>query len=278
MKTKFSLIITALSVLMLSCSSKNDEPGPGPDPEPQGKVLFLDNFDSFNSQNWTAETHERGWVNHELQSYSPTNVTTGKDGNRTVLKITAKRKGSTFVSGRVNSKGNVKMNKGILEACIKLPSTANGLWPAFWMMGDNNKEWPACGEIDIMEMGAKVGIDGKAQDRMLNCAVHYGENAAKHEQQWATVSFNKSLQDGQYHIYKLVRDDKSLQIFIDDTKVTTFNLDEIPGTYLQGEFYILLNLAVGGDFTGILDASGITALQDEGSAEMCVDWIRITEL
>ncbi|MCF0204740.1 MAG: glycoside hydrolase family 16 protein, partial [Muribaculaceae bacterium] len=89
---------------------------------------------------------------------------------------------------------------------------------------------------------------------------------------------NKSLQDGQYHIYKLVRDDKSLQIFIDDTKVTTFNLDEIPGTYLQGEFYILLNLAVGGDFTGILDASGITAIQDEGSVEMCVDWIRITEL
>lgn len=70
----------------------------------------------------------RAGYNEELQSYSPDNVTTGKDGDRTVLILTAENRNGRIISGRVNSKGKKGVKYGKIEACIKLPETANGLW------------------------------------------------------------------------------------------------------------------------------------------------------
>lgn len=113
-------------------------------------VVFFDDFKTFDSSVWTKETHEAGWTNEELQAYSPEQVKVGKDGGRSVLMLTAEWKNGKIVSGRINSKGKKSFRYGTLSASIRLPKTADGLWPAFWMMGDNGKEWPACGEIDII--------------------------------------------------------------------------------------------------------------------------------
>ena len=154
------LFISVFGVAALTgCGASDDEPTPiSPGVNPADDVVFFDDFDSFNSAYWSKETHESGWTNQELQSYSTSQVKVGKDGEKNVLILTAKRTGNKVVSGRVNSKNKKYFKYGKIEASIKLPETANGLWPAFWMMGNNKQEWPACGEIDIMEMGDAQGI------------------------------------------------------------------------------------------------------------------------
>ena len=122
------------------------------------RYRFKDDFNFFDEKVWTKETHEPGWTNQELQAYDAAHVSVGKDGDKSVLILTAERKGNKIYSGRINSKGKKSFKYRKIEASIKLPKTNGGLWPAFWMMGDNDKEWPACGEIDIMEMGEQSGM------------------------------------------------------------------------------------------------------------------------
>lgn len=260
------------AALLAGCSSDNDSPVlPS---EPESGVIFYDDFNTFDSSVWTKETHETGWTNRELQSYSPSQVTVGKDGDKTVLILTARRSKGKIVSGRVNSKGKKSFGYGKVEASIKLPSTANGLWPAFWMMGDNDKEWPACGEIDIMEMGDAAGIADGTTNSRVNTAIHYGPSASAHEQQYFASNTGINLQDGNYHTYTLIREESSLEILIDGKPFHTFDIAGNP--YFQDNFFILFNLAVGGSFTGITDIENITALQDGRQVQMFVDWIKIS--
>ena len=181
----------------------DEQPGEEDEPSKQWKLVFTENFNTFDNSVWTKETHEPGWVNNELQEYIEECVSVGKDGDKTVLVLTAKREGDKFYSGRVNSKGKKSFQYGKVESSIKLPKTANGLWPAFWMMGDNDKEWPACGEIDIMEMGEKAGIANNTTEAYINSAIHYGPDVEGHEQIFQTKTMEKSLQDGNYHVYSL---------------------------------------------------------------------------
>lgn len=135
------------------------------------KLVWKDNFDgsALNRDYWNVEVNGSGCGNNELQYYvdNADNVAV-RDGN---LVITARRQdydGHAFTSGRVNTCGKVGFTYGIVEARIKLPKTANGLWPAFWMMGDDIKEcgWPACGETDVLEMGHADGIMDGTQERL----------------------------------------------------------------------------------------------------------------
>ncbi len=240
---------------------------------PVENVLFFDDFSTFDNSVWTKETHEPGWTNQELQAYEPGQVKVGKDGSKSVLMLTAEWKNGRIVSGRVNSKGKKSFKYGTISASIKLPETANGLWPAFWMMGDNDKEWPACGEIDIMEMGDKEGIATGTASRRVNTAIHYGLTPASHEQQYHASAVSTDLQDGQYHTYTLTWDESKAIISIDDKPFHSFDIKDNP--YFHDKFFILFNLAVGGTFTGITDASGVTALKKGDKATMYVDWIKI---
>lgn len=274
MTHKTIMLSLIAAALFASCSSDNN--ADFPNPEPENSVIFYDDFNTFDNASWTKETHEAGWTNQELQSYSPSQVTVGKDGDKSVLILTARRSNGRIVSGRVNSKGKKSFKYGKLEASIKLPATANGLWPAFWMMGDNNNEWPACGEIDIIEMGDAAGMaDGTTESR-VNTAIHYGPTAADHQQQYFAADTGINLQDGNYHTYTLIWDKDSIEILVDNKSFHTFDITE--NTYLHDNFFILFNLAVGGTFTGITDMESITALREGEEAKMYVDWVRISNL
>lgn len=274
MNKKVSLIITLLCGALTACSSDSDDSGIQVKPDdPVENVLFFDDFSTFDNSVWTKETHEPGWTNQELQAYEPGQVKVGKDGSKSVLMLTAEWKNGRIVSGRVNSKGKKSFKYGTISASIKLPETANGLWPAFWMMGDNDKEWPACGEIDIMEMGDKEGIATGTASRRVNTAIHYGPTPASHEQQYHASAVSTDLQDGQYHTYTLTWDESKAIISIDDKPFHSFDIKDNP--YFHDKFFIVFNLAVGGTFTGINDASGVTALKKGDKATMYVDWIKI---
>ena len=270
-KNLFFLLI--LSVFLQSCSSDDETKVTQND-----TTAFIDNFEFFDTSVWTKEIHEAGWTNNELQSYDEDHVSIGVDEGKSVLMITAERKGDRIMSGRINSRGKKNFKYGRVEASIKLPNLANGLWPAFWLMGDNEKQWPACGEIDVMEMGSQVAIEANMVETMLNTAIHYGANVAGHRQEFYNGNATVSLLDGKYHKYALERDEYSLNIYVDDVKFHSFDISKASGRsdYFQDNFFFLFNLAVGGDFTGILDADGVTALKDGEKAVMYVDWIKIS--
>lgn len=273
---KKAIVMLLLMCPMYQSCSSNDK-----DTEPRETLedfLFKDDFDSFNENVWTKETHEPAWVNQELQAYDPAYVSIGKDGDKSVLILTAERKGDKFFSGRVNSQGKKNFKYGKIEASIKLPKTANGLWPAFWMMGDNDKHWPQCGEIDILEMGERNGIITGTSETYINSAIHYGtdENAG-HRQEFHATNFVYSLQDGGYHTYSLDWNENSLTIAIDGIKFRSFDISLVSGRheYFQDSCYILFNLAVGGAFPGITNIDEITALKDGEKASMYIDWVKI---
>lgn len=274
MKNKLMNILFLLTVTACLTACGNDVDTPDV-PDTDESVVFFDDFTSFDNAVWTKETHEAGWTNQELQSYSPSQVTVGKDGNKSVLIITARRSNGKIISGRINSKNKKSFRYGKIEASIKLPTTANGLWPAFWMMGQNDRNWPACGEIDIMEMGDAQGIADGTSARRVNTAIHYGTDVSAHEQQYYAGNAQVNLQDDNYHIYSLEWNESHLKISIDGSEFHSFDIAD--NSYFHDDFYMLLNLAVGGSFTGITTIDNITALKEGQKVAMYVDWIKITK-
>lgn len=274
MRKLLAFLMLTTCFIQPACSTEEEDTKPE---ENQETLRFMDDFDFFDEKVWTKETHEPGWVNQELQAYRPANVSVGVDNGKSVLILTAERNGDKIYSGRVNSQGKFNFKYGRIEASIKLPKTANGLWPAFWMMGDNGKNWPACGEIDILEMGERQGILNGTTETFFNTAIHYGPDPAGHRQEYYSANFAHNLQDGEYHTYTLDWTENNLTIRIDGIKFRSFDISKVSGRheYFQDPCFILLNLAVGGAFPGILDLNDLTALKDGETAHMYIDWVKV---
>lgn len=300
---KILFLIPVLS-LAVACSGNlntGEEGGPAGAGTGSGetdgyKLVWEDQFNdgALDENKWYIEVNGDGGGNQELQYYRAENISVGpdEDGNGCLI-ITARREnfsGKSFTSGRLNTSDRYEFTHGKVEASIKLPSTANGLWPAFWLLGadyDTNG-WPRCGEIDIMEMGNSAGISSGTQDRFFNGAAHWGFYRDGAYPNYANNKTNSySLQDGEFHLFTLIWDENSLSMYLDMDKypdnapyykmdINDTSDDWSTGLYFHHDFFIIFNLAVGGRFTGILNASGITALpQDGDEAKMYVDYVRV---
>ena len=189
----YQLSIIAICFLLTSCA-KNE-----------WQLVWNDEFDgeSLNEAYWNVEDNARGGGNAELQYYAPKNVTIERhpETGERCLVLNAQREeygNRPCTSARLNTQDKVTVEYGKVEARIAFPYTADGLWPAFWMLGNNlatnlgdnddvdkrleelAKEgrvvWPKCGEIDICEMGHHTGIENGIQDRYFNGACHWGES------------------------------------------------------------------------------------------------------
>lgn len=261
-------------------------------------LVWQDLFDgeALDESAWNIEVNGNGGGNNESQYYRRENVSISKEpqSGRSCLTLTARREafgGKPFTSGRVNSMGKKYFTHGKVEAYICLPKTANGLWPAYWMMGNDFSTvgWPRCGEIDILEMGNSQGIKTGTQETYFNGACHWGfyKNGA-YPNYAKSSNAPYSLQDGKFHLYTLIWDEKSIKMYLDLDKnpnVAPYYEMGIEGTddewatglYFHHDHFILFNLAVGGHFTGIVNnPGGITALPTDGSeAKMYVDFVRV---
>lgn len=260
-------------------------------------LVWQDLFDGthLDESVWNIEVNGNGGGNNELQYYRRENVGISKEpqSGRSCLTLTARREsylGKPFTSGRVNTMGKKFFTHGKVEAYILLPKTANGLWPAYWMMGNDFQSvgWPRCGEIDILEMGNAQGIASGTQETYFNGACHWGyyknggyPNYARHS------NAPYSLQDGEFHLYTLVWDETMIRMYLDLDKnpnatpyyemgVTEKGDDWGTGYYFHHDFFILFNLAVGGNFTNIWNDAAITALPTNGSeAKMYIDFVKV---
>lgn len=259
------------------------------------KLVWEDNFDGskLNNSNWTIAENGEGGGNRELQYYYRKNIKIAKEPvtGAKCLVITAKKQrylSHPATSGRLSTAGKISFRYGKVEARIKFPKTANGLWPAFWMLGANHAElgWPKCGEIDIMEMGHHDGIANETQERYFNGACHWGEafNNGGYPNYAKMNTCDYSLQDD-FHLFTLIWDENLLSMYVDLDKNPAakpyyelpLGSDETidkPARYFHKPFFVLFNIAVGGNFTKIWDIKNVTALEN-GDAKMYVDYVRI---
>ncbi len=248
------------------------------------KLIWEENFEgeALNTDLWNIETEWGAWnwgANQEMQQYTEENVAVGicPEGYPALI-LTASEDlpddahdDAHFASGRVNTGGKVTALYGKFEARIKLPVLADGFWPAFWTLGDNIDDvgWPKCGEIDILEAGHMDGIAAGTQDRHVIGANHWDEGGHAYHSSSYTMPADQSLYE--YNIFTLEWTPGSTQAFVNGNLVHEMNIEGM-SEFTEWEHYIILNLAVGGSFTGITTPGGITAPMP---ANMYVDWVRI---
>ncbi len=223
-------------------------------------LVWSDEFNgtSIDSTKWNFETGNLN-VNNEKEYYKAENATVA-NGN---LVITAKKEsagGQPYTSARLNTLNKLSVQYGRIEARIKLPLGA-GLWPAFWSMGANinTVSWPQCGEMDIMEhVNATNTIYG---------TMHW--NSGGGAAQYGLTTMITAPDD--YHLYAIEWDQSSIRWYVDSTLYCTGNiLNNVNNTgAFQLPFFLLLNMAVAGDFPGQ------TVDESKLPASMYVDYVRV---
>lgn len=205
-------------------------------------------------------TGDNGWGNNELQYYTSRseNVTVTNG----VLRITARKEnynGMAYTSTRMLSKGKFQFKYGRVEISAKLPEGI-GTWPALWMLGSNFDQvsWPACGEIDIME---HLGRDPNVIHGTFHYPGRFGGNAN-------SGSLRIQNASTEFHKYSVDWRADKIQIFVDDQLIHTLtNSADLP---FNQEFFLIVNLAMGGNWPGPVDPAVTSAVFE-------VDYIRVYE-
>ena len=262
---------------LLSGSLVIHDPFPQP---PGGKwtLVWNDEFSgadgsSPDSSKWTYDTGGKGWGNQELEYYTKRKENARiEKGN---LVITTRRETYTgadgvtrdYTSARLKTQGLFAQAYGRFEARIKIPE-GQGMWPAFWMLGEDipSAGWPKCGEIDIMEnVGKEPGT--------VHGSLHGPSTAGSTSD--LTSIFN--LPAGQnfaddFHLYAIEWEPDMVRFYVDSNLYATFNSSQWPagGKWVfDHPFFIILNLAVGGNWPGSPDAS------TRFPQSMLVDYVRV---
>lgn len=221
---------------------------------------------------WTIVTGGSGFGNNELEYYTnrPANIHQEKGH----LVITAEKEAYTgadgvsraYTSARLQTKGLFQQKYGRMEARIKLPQ-GQGIWPAFWMMGNDFESvgWPACGEIDIME---NVGFEPYTVHGTL-----HGPGYSGGEPLTGTFTLPGKLRfSHDFHLFAVEWEPREIRFYVDDTLFETQTVDSIPASKhwaFDHPFFLLLNVAVGGYWPGNPDA------KTSFPVSMLVDYVRV---
>jgi len=221
---------------------------------------------------WVTETGGDGWGNQELEYYTDRLVNAHQqDGSLAITVLQEKYKGShgvarNYTSARLKTLGKFTQEYGRFEARIKIPR-GQGIWPAFWMMGDDVDKagWPDCGEIDIMEnIGKEPGL--------VHGTIH-GPGYSGDE----GVTAPYGLPDTQrfaddFHIFAVEWEPRAIRFYVDDHLYATRTPADLPAGskwVYDHPFFLLLNVAVGGSWPGNPDAASTYP------QTMLVDYVRV---
>lgn len=270
--------VLLLSLLNLAAFSQVRPPKSDVTPAAKPKKWVLTWSDEFNGPNgtalgpakWNLVTGGNGFGNHELEYYTARSGNVRQeDGN---LVIEAIKKSFTgpdgvtrnYTSARLKTEGNFAQKYGRFEARIRIPF-GKGIWPAFWLLGDNisTAGWPGCGEIDIMEsIGALATIYGT-----LHGPGYSGDHGLSSKFSAPTGRFAD-----EFHIYAVEWEPREIRFYVDDHLYSTRTPADLPpGTswVYDHPFFILLNFAIGGDWPGDPDESTVFP------QKMLVDYVRV---
>ena len=157
-----------------------------------------------------------------------------------------------------------------------MPDTADGLWPAFWLLGNNfgPVDWPFCGEIDIVEMGSAAGIAEGLQQEKLNSAIHFSDAGEEYafDASWIDAPVDLSLD---YHLYKVEWTPTAMTFYLDGVSFASWDITPAYLSEFHEPAFPIINIAIGGwNYVQINDPGLITATFP---AKMYVDWIRLED-
>lgn len=224
-------------------------------------LVWSDEFNgnALNLANWTPELGGGGWGNNEVQTYTADSENLRvADGS---LIIQAKKTGANWTSARIKTQGKRSFKFGKIEFRAKLPSGV-GPWPAAWMMGENISTvgWPNCGEIDIIEWRG-TGGDANTVGHATHSPSRFGGNPIE-----ARVPVTNP--SGTFHTYAVVWETNRVTFSVDGVDTATWTTADT-GSPFEKEFFILLNLAMGGNYVGNQIDPALT------SATYEVDYVRV---
>ncbi len=235
------------------------------------QLVMADEFDTNGTPDSTIwgfniGTGENGWGNNELQYYTDRaeNVTV-QNG---VLILTARQEafeGSSYTSARLLTKGKFQQTYGRYEARIRLPY-GKGIWPAFWLLGDDSngtQVWPQIGEIDIMEY---LGNEPSKMFGTVHGPGYSGGQSVSKSYQLTNDRF-----DTGFHVFGIEWGPNYINFYVDDVLYNQITPEDVPGEWVfnNGPFYIILNVAVGGNLPGAPNA------ETTFPQTMLVDYVRV---
>lgn len=239
------------------------------------ELTWEDNFDTDgapNSSNWAFEIGDGtaqgipGWGNNELQYYTDRseNVVV-EDG---MLKITARQEqfqGRNYTSARILTRGLFEQSYGRFEARIKLP-WGQGIWPAFWMLGDDQGgtvSWPQRGEIDIME--------NRGSEPTITHGTVHGPGYSGGASIGKSYELANSRYDTEFHVFGVEWGPDYINFYVDDVLYNQITPADVTGEWVFNDnpFYMILNIAVGGSFSGNPNANTVFP------QTMYVDYVRV---
>lgn len=236
---------------------------------PGRSLVWSDEFNgtTLDLSAWQHEigNGQGGWGNNELQYYRPENTTVSGG----YLVIEARREtfsGYAYTSSRIISKGKKEFKYGRIDMRAALPE-GQGIWPALWMLGGDigTVGWPACGEIDIMELvGHQAGT--------VHGTAHYGASVAQHGYKGSNITLPNGEKFAQkFHVFSLEWVENSMKWYVDDQLFYTFTSADTGGQPypFNDNFFFIFNLAVGGNWPGNPD--GTTQFPQQ----MIVDYVRV---
>jgi len=241
-----------------------------PSSYPGYSLVWSDEF-SGNSLDMSVWNHEvgngnNGWGNNELEFYtsSPKN-TFISNGN---LIIEARKETVdqfSYTSGRMTTQGKKVFKFGRIDIRAKLP-VGKGIWPALWMLGTNISSvgWPACGEIDNME------LIGTYPARVYG-TLHWSNAGGAHTSKGAEYSLSPGDFSDQFHVFSIVWTQDNIKWYLDDQLFLTTSIADVsPANYpFNADQYFIFNVAVGGNWPGSPDYT--TAFPQR----MFVDYVRV---
>ncbi|XEC95405.1 glycoside hydrolase family 16 protein [Paenibacillus tarimensis] len=288
-------IVSGLVALMITgaftgCSGTPDRGDGHSEAEgPEGwKLIWSDEFDQdqLDRTKWTFDigngftdgngNYVSGWGNNELEYYTGREDNARvKDGKLIITAVRERFEGFDYTSARLKTKGLFSTTYGRFEFRAKLPA-GKGLWPALWLLPEDDKYggWAASGEIDVME--AKGSIPG-----MVSGAIHFGGSWPNNTYKDGRYTFPEGTTIEDDHVYALEWEPGAIHWYVDGELVQTQTEWYSRGNQEDGgesppfpapfdqPFYMLMNLAVGGNFDGAPDENTVFP------ARMEVDYVRV---
>lgn len=234
-------------------------------------LVWQDNFDTDgapDTSKWTYDigTGMNGWGNNELQYYTDRaeNVVV-QNGMLEITAIKESYMGSGYTSARILTKGLFERTYGRFEARIKLP-WGQGLWPAFWLLGDDSGGtviWPQIGEIDIMEYRGQ-------EPTLVHGSVH-GPGYSAGNSITKEYELTNDRFDTGFHVFGIEWGPNYINYYVDDVLYNQITPEDVTGQWVFNDntFHIILNMAVGGGYVGPPNNNTVFP------QKMYVDYVRV---
>ena len=259
----------ALAVTLTAGGCRESTTGPE---IPPLTLVWQDEFEGPAGQlpdslKWQFDVGGWGWGNNQLEydTDRPENCSLDGDGHLAIVARQEYYQGRSYTSARINTNGRFQATRGRFEARLRLP-VGQGLWPAFWMLGSNfgTVGWPACGEIDIMEYRGQ-------QPYVVHGSLH-GPGYSGGEALTSSYTRRGAGFDRDFHVFTVDWDEAGITWKVDGIRYRTVTPDDLPpGTdwVFDHPFFLILNVAVGGNYVGPPDET------TRFPQTMLVDWVRV---